>query len=293
MFNMRRTYPFFLLLTLLSASACRRDRGNDGGGGAGGGDTGGSGGAGGSGTQNAEPLASAVIEATAASIAMAGPLYLGGDQLHQQKDTAGEDVAQDLVEDAVATNSIVTDGGCVTFDWSGLSASITFTNCTLEATGLPLDGGLSFAVTINPTAFALDLDQLTVGPSTVDGSVAVNFTGDGMLGRTTSADITLTDGASTTHFTLEDGRLDVGERSISARGTGTITTGAIDAAYDADDVTWLQGDKCPSSGTIMLEQVGLPAITLTFLPTTPTDGAVEVKVGSFPSGTEVLSFCAP
>ena len=289
-----------LLLTLLLVSACRRNQDNDGGGGLGAGDSttgsgsgNGGGGAGGAAAPSAEPLASAVVEATAAAIAMAGPLYIGGDQLHQEQDSADEDRAQNLVEDAVATNSIVTDGTCVAFDWMGLTCEITFTECTLEATGLPLDGGLTFTVTITPTAFVLDLDQLTLGPSTADGSVAVNFTGDGMLGRTTSADLTLSTGAAMTHFTLEGGRLNVDPGMISARGSGTITTGALDAAYDADAVTWVQGDKCPSSGTIELAQEGLPTMTVTFLPTTPDDGAVEVTVGNFPSVSEVLTFCVP
>ncbi len=293
MISMTRALPCLLLLSL-TAACNRRDGQTDGG--AGGGGTGGSGaegGAGGASAQSAEPLASEAVEATAATISLAAPLFLGGDQLRQEQDSADDNRAQDLVEDAVATNSIVTEAACVTFDWSGLTASITFTDCTLEATGLPLDGGITFTVTINPTSFALDFEQLTMGPSTVDGSVAVSFTGDGMLGRTTTADLTLSDGAETTHFTLTGGRLDVEAGSVSANGSGTISTSALDAAYEVDDVSWAQGDRCPSGGTLALDQEGLPNVTVTFLPTTPSDGAVEVQIGSFPSFTEVLAFCAP
>jgi hypothetical protein len=58
-----------------------------------------------------------------------------------------------------ATNSIVTDGACVMFDWAGLTASITSIDCTLEATGpcltsscLPTAGTSSRTVSSYPRA---------------------------------------------------------------------------------------------------------------------------------------------
>jgi adhesin HecA-like repeat protein len=278
-----------LFVLVAVASAC------DGGTGEGAGGGGGSDGNGGGGAnaQSAEPLASEAVEATAATIALAAPLFLGGDQLRKEQDSADEARGRALIEDAVATNSIVTSAACVTFDWSGLTVSVTFDACTLEATGLPLDGAITLTATIKPTAFSLAFEQLTMGTSSVDGTVAVSFVGEGMMGRTTTADLTVTEDGATTQFTLTDGRLDVEDGVITANGSGTIATSTVDASYEVDGVRWAQGEKCPSGGTLTLDEADLPRITVTFFPTTPSDGTVDVKVGNLPTTSEVLGFCAP
>lgn len=110
-----------------------------------------------------EPLASAVTEGTAIAVALATPLFADGDRLRQERDTATEGRAQELVENGVAGNSIVTSSGCVSFAWSGLSATITFAGCTMEATGLPLDGTMTLGATIDPTSFEMSFAPLTIG----------------------------------------------------------------------------------------------------------------------------------
>lgn len=282
------------LLVGLAVTGCKNRQGGEGGGGAGGGAEGGQG-QGGEGAvpASSESLADVFVRGASSTVALGGPLYGGGDTLYQERDTADDTRAHQIVEDAVATNSIVTDGMCVTFDWAGLSATITFTSCVLEATGQPLDGALTFTVTINPTSFALDFAALTLGDNTTDGNVTVSFTGDGMLGRTTDADLTFTTPEGATHFTLADGRLTVAASSITLNGAGTITTGSVDGSYDVASVLWAQGDKCPSGGSVTLDEASSPAVKVTFLPTTPADGNVEYKVGNFPAVVQPLPVCAP
>ncbi len=285
-----------VLATLCVLAFACRDRGADGEGGAGGASsgTGAEGGAGGAAVESAAELADATVRGAAVSLSLAAPLFADGDQLYQEKDLATDNRARDLVENGVAGNSIVTDGGCVTFDWMQLTVVITFTGCQLETLGLPLDGVLTLSVTKNPTAFIMTFTDLMFGPTNVNGSVAVNFTGDGDMGRTTDAALTFQGAQGTTAFVLEDGRLSVDAAgAVTANGSGSIANGPLSATYGLTDVVWLQGDSCPSSGTLALDEASTPPMTITFLATTPVDGNVEIAVGPLPATTQALPFCAP
>ena len=97
-----------------------------------------------------------VIQALAASAALTGPLVPEGEMLRDDSrlDTPEmrEDTARERIESGVSGNSIVTDETCVGYDWSGLMATITFTDCIMEATGAPLTGALTLAVGLFPRA---------------------------------------------------------------------------------------------------------------------------------------------
>ncbi|MBK8941473.1 MAG: hypothetical protein IPM79_28670 [Polyangiaceae bacterium] len=280
------------LLVVMLAAGCKNRGGGSGGGGAGGS------GEGGLGTGGApevpastEPLTDAATQGLTALRDLGAPLVAGQDQVDAEGQGAGDTRIRELVEEAVAGNSIVTDGTCVAFAWSGLSVTVTMTDCTLEASGLPVDGALTLAVGFTPTTFTLAFSSLTLGDTAVDGEVAMTVTDDS---RPTDADLTFTTASGASHLVLSDLSIEVNVDSASLSGSGTIDSGALSGSLELDAVTWVLGDACPSLGSMTVDEDGVaPPTTLTFTAYTPIDGTVEVQIGAWPSSTMTLPFCAP
>jgi len=262
----------------------------------------------------AEAALGALVEGLTASVALGAPLVEDGEGLRDDPDsgTAGDlrnGAARDRIENGVARDSIVTDAACVTFDWRLLTATITFTGCTLELTGESLDGVLVLRVTFGPVVFAMTFEDLVVGDTTIDGTVAMAFGGrctaedpecvqcrdddpecaeEQESQRTLTADLTITTG-TTFALTLEEIEVvivDSGTTTIS--GAGSISSESIEGDLTFTDVTFATGDCLPTSGTVLLDDGSPFTTTITFLPTTPATGEVTVQIGAFPSVTTAL-----
>lgn len=128
----------------------------------------------------------------------------------------------------------------------------------------------------------------------MNGNVSIAFSGDGVAGRSTDADLMFTNASGTTHLVLVDARATADDAGvITANAGGSVTTSTLDATFQLANVTWAQGDFCPSGGTLVLDESQAPVVTIEFLASTPVDGTVSVKVGGAPATTQVLGFCAP
>lgn len=237
--------------------------------------------------------------------ALGGPLIAETQMLRDEAgtmdDASRRTRAQTRIETAVSGNSVVEPATCAAFSWTRLSATITFTGCTLEATGEPIDGSLTLAVSFFPTEVTLTFTALTIGTISLDGSLTLNVGGEcqsGDLGCTPcpdgdttciemrqaqislSGDLTIDDGGTT--LVAVDGLSLVADAAgVTVNGTLTVGTTEVVGA----DLYWALGDCMPTSGTATLTD---SSTTLTFLPTTPATGNVAVMIGMIPLGEQML-----
>ena len=249
-------------------------------------------------------------DALGIAVALTAPLTTNTEML---RDGCGrvdgvmrEGLTRTRMETAVSGRSVVEPATCSTYDWTGLSVSVTFVGCTLDAVGAPMDGTLTLGVSFFPTAATLTFGGLTVGAATIDGVLALNVGGEcgtDTLGCTACADTHTTCTATRApqrtlsgQLTIQTGdttRLSISSMTVSADATGATasgeatlaTAGLAPTAVLATDLHWNVGECSPSSGT-----AGLPDshTTLTFLATTPATGAVEVTVGPRSLGEQML-----
>lgn len=243
--------------------------------------------------ESAAPFAAAFSQGAGSAVALGAPLVTHGTDL-EGRDAAGEDDAHTAVENGVSRDSVVTDPACVAYSWAGLSVTITFTDCVLETTGQSLDGALTLAVELAPVVFTLTFDSLAIDADTTDGTIALSWTGpDGSPGVGFDVDLTYTTAGAASHIVLQDFTVIADATSAVIAGSGSLQSGAIDASFDATDVTWTTGNCHPTSGSVEYEDGGAWPVTITFLPTTPADGIVEVQVGPFPSAPVALLSACP
>ena len=239
------------------------------------------------------------------AVAMTAPLVPSAQSLRETGGRldapARENQTRTDVESGVSGSSVVEPPGCAAFSWSGLSAVVTFTGCTLEVTGETIDGSLGLAATFFPTTFTVTVTGLTVGTVQVDGTLALNVggaCGGGDLGCTPCADADPTCAASRVNqqtlvgsLTVRSGGttvLELTALTLAIDATGATATGDAvlnGTALTATGVHWNTGECLPSSGTVELTASGT---TITFLPTTPADGIVEVRIGGWPPFPQAL-----
>ena len=255
-------------------------------------------------TEAAETLGAAA-PALAIATALTAPLVPSAQGLRDGApglDGPGRDArARRDLEAGVSGMSVVEPPTCASYAWMGSEVDVTFTGCTLEATGESLDGSIHAAVSFFPTRFALTFTDLRVGATEVDGMVTLNVGGRcagtdlgctpcmgtdlecmAMAEEQTSitGSVTITSGG-TTVLALDDVTVTSDPTGVTANGTFTIDGTSVTAS----SLHWATGECLPSSGTAMLPT---PPTTITFLPTTPADGTVQVQVGSFPAFPQML-----
>ena len=224
----------------------------------------------------------AVTSASGAAAGLAAGLAPRLQELYARHDTATAAEAREAVEDAFAAHQ-----PCASFQWSGgLSGTVTFTNCTLAATGQTVDGALGVTIKLRPmTEVTLSFSQLTVQGNTYDGSLKVAVSGAPAT-VTLTADLTYLAADGETSVTLENVTVTHTKGVTVLDGKGSVTRAAT-TAFVARKLTWLKGDSLPSSGTLTLTQGSLTAV-ITFLPTTPATGVVLVQIGSLPASEMTL-----
>ncbi|MBI5501898.1 MAG: hypothetical protein HY907_16765 [Deltaproteobacteria bacterium] len=240
------------------------------------------------------PAAAAIVvqalPGLGAAAALGAPLAEDGDAL--RRDAAPTDaVGRDLAEHGFSGGSVVTPPTCATYAWSGTSATVTLSGCTLETTGEPVSGTVTLAVVLRPAAFDLSFGSLTIGTTTLDGSVTLHAGGSDLGGAepTLDADLTYSDGTTTTHLVASGLGVTATTTAVAVSGTFTVESGGTTTTLEATAVSWAAGECLPSSGTLQATGSAFPLpVTVTFLTTTPADGIVQVQVGSFPSANVPL-----
>jgi hypothetical protein len=247
----------------------------------------------------------ALTEGLSAAQALTGPTVDGGETLRDRHegDAVTRDDAQAAAEDAISGNSVVIDETCVMYAWSAgleVSGTVTFTDCVLEATGETIDGTATLRVGLAPTSFAFEFSALTIGDLTLDGSVAILFGGGCPSGtgrdtcencrdndpacqemrvdqRTLTADLTMTISGEALEVVLDELTLTTDATGTTINGMGTVTEQGQSSSITATAVHFDPGGCLPVSGTLALSG-GTPFEgTITFLATTPEDGAVQVE----------------
>jgi len=237
--------------------------------------------------------------------ALTGPLVPQAESLRdgggRLDGAARETRTRTDVEAGVSGMSVVMPSTCVAYAWAGLSVTATFTGCTLETTGESVSGSVGIAVTYFPTTFTVTFTSLTVGTTSVDGMLALNVGGEcggadlGCMGcpdtdpmcaamrmnqQTLTGALTIRSGSTTV--------LGITGLAVSNDATGVTVSGmfTVDGlAATATDLHWNMGDCLPVRGTVALPSM---STTITFLPTTPSDGIVQVQLGAFPPFPQML-----
>lgn len=244
-----------------------------------------------------------------AARALAAPLVQDAEQLRDDPRSDRPTLERRMetearVEDAVAGNSIVTDPNCVRFNWAlgMLSATITFTDCVLEATMQRLDGAITLAVSFGPLRFSLAFTDLAIDTLGIDGTVALNVGGTcGSMDdtctqcrdndptcqaqteaqRTVTLDLTITS-STTASLSFEALTLTLAATETTVDGAGAIMSPGISGDLTATGLTAVNGDCLPSDGTLDLEPAPNLVYRATFLPSTPSTGEVYLQVNGFP-----------
>jgi len=236
--------------------------------------------------EGAEEAAVALVTGATLAEALSGPLVTASDGLFRDSATVTEADARTRIEDAFSTMSVVMPPGCAMFSWSGLTATVTLTGCTVVATGATLDGSITLAVMLRPTTLSMSFDALRVGPSTLTGSVTLTKAGtpDAPMQLVDAMLAIEPDGAQ---VTLTDVTLTESETGVTLDGAATVTmSGATPIAITMNDLHWAPTDCLPDGGSLELSTS--PPVTITILSCTPWTGVVTVEVGSLPPTNQFL-----
>ncbi|MFH1434294.1 MAG: hypothetical protein ABIJ56_01135 [Pseudomonadota bacterium] len=232
--------------------------------------------------ESATTLAMTATTATETAAALGTPLVESTAEFN--RDRPGDTEVREEVEDAVAENSIVTDPGCVTFEWDRLTATVTFTGCETELNNLALDGTVILTVTVQPEAsIRLAFDDLSVDGHAFSGSIGIESSGtreNPEVTLTASLTWTSSDGAATIVF--DGATVAMSEEQAVISGEGHVTTSSLDSDFTMSGLTWKRGECLPTSGSISYTE-NSKTIVITFLETTPGTGVVQVTVGSLPA----------
>jgi hypothetical protein len=238
------------------------------------------------GAQAFADLVRALELATAASAPMADDaMMLRGDLTP----TDGE--GQDRGAMGFSGGSVVTPSSCAAYSWTGLTASVVLTGCTLESTGTSISGTITIEVSFRPGSFRLSFTSLMVDTSSFDGFVQITSGGtdvrpmpvvDLMLAYSSPMGL---GSVSATGLTVSGDSM----TGISVSGTLSFTNGGSSTSVVATDVFWAPMECNPSRGTLAVDGAPFPLpATITFLPTTPTTGEVTVSMPPFPDSTLAL-----
>jgi hypothetical protein len=228
-----------------------------------------------------ETTAHAATRAAGTTAAFGAPLFETAKGLHMDLPAEGE--TRWRIEEAVAGNSVVSDPSCVSFDWEGLVASVTFTSCTLELNGAVADGSVSMDVVLQPeSSIEIVFEGLVVDGVAVDGTVLVEASGrrdDPWASLSSQLVFEGADGSA--EVDLDELSVTTGPHSTAVGGQGHLADDSLETDFTLSALAWERGDCIPSSGSISYTEES-QTIAITFLGTTPGTGAVEVQVGSLP-----------
>jgi hypothetical protein len=239
---------------------------------------------------NEESVASttqAVTEGASTIVALSAPLQTADTPMQATPDAPlVEGEVKVMVETSVQDMGIVTDPSCISYNWSGLTATATFTNCQLVVTGAVLNGTVALTVVTQPLGVEFGFQNLTVDGRSVDGTIDLYLTGQlGALQAHLDANLALSNGVQTVSF--EEFGIVADQSGITADG---LASGEVHDV-DIEALHWNYGVCLPVSGSLQFEEANVP-ITVTFLATTPSTGSVMVQIGTLPpNSTQIFQPC--
>ncbi len=186
-----------------------------------------------------------------------------------------------LTESTCVTSTDITDGT--------LTATFTFTNCTVNNTEMALSGQIVVSMTIDNRTLKT---TFTLSNFSIDGTTGIS----GTIELTTSTlntytiNMTLTDGDKTVKF---NGTINATQTEATITGTGEYTN-TLTYTIVVTNLVWVYGDCYPSSGSIAMSTSRITE-TLKFNENTPTTGEVVVENGRKSETKELLAYgnCPP
>ena len=207
---------------------------------------------------------SAIDDATlalAVAAALGTPLSPDGAML--RTDATPDTTAHMRLQHGFSGSSVVTPSTCAAYAWSGLTATVTLTGCTLESTGMPVTGSVSVAVALHPVSFVVTVTTLVVGGTTYDGSVMlhINATDAANTPPSLDVDLTTTNGTTMEHLTATGLTVTTSAMSMAIAGSASLTSGATTTSITATGLTWQMGQCLPSSGTAAMTVGSGPTTT--------------------------------
>jgi len=205
-------------------------------------------------------------------VALTAPL---APQAQMLQGSATDGAVRALVQEGISGPAGVDGSSCVSFAWSGLSVTITFNQCVTRSTGQTLNGSITLSAMLVPTQLSLTLSQLTLGSDSLDGSLTLSVNEGSPT--TISANLSYQSASGSAHLLLDRVTVTTGATGISLSGSGSTSTGSLSGDFTLNSVTWARGQCLPSSGSLVLTVAGGPPLTVTFLPTTPTQGEVQIN----------------
>jgi hypothetical protein len=237
------------------------------------------------------PMVEALERAATLATLIAGPLVRDARLLEEMGDSADDDATiRQRIRNAVATNSIVDDAACVRFNWNLRRVVITFDECTSEHTGLTIDGQVTLSIRLQPVRLAMTFSDLTIDDVVFDGVLNLRVQrADGTFRFIVGTDLTFATEAAQNQVVLTGVTLALDPTDLSATLGGDFSIDAlgVSASGTLVDLRWVLPDCHPSSGTARFIAGSLTS-EVTFLPTTPDDGNVTIRVPPLPPATTTL-----
>lgn len=197
---------------------------------------------------------------------------------------ATEADAQAALESGLAGDALFVPSSCVTRSWSGTTASLVLTGCTLAQTRVPVSGIITVEVALDPS-FTLRLEGLLVGGSTLTGVIRLYpIVDDPRLWRLIDVDLAYTSARGSATLSGERFTVDADGDGLGPDGEATgIYAPArltVDGSPEGDLLVschWLGSDCIPSNGSIRFTGGAFVApLWIQFQESTPRDGRVWV-----------------
>jgi len=176
-------------------------------------------------------------------------------------------------------SSLVNALSCIKPSLSQGMLAFDFNQCQLLNTGQTLTGTIGFTIDkLFPFTLTVHLIDLEVANQTFNGSLTLTSQGFGKL-PLISAKISLPLGGSTMTLEIYEAKISFAGLSLVLNGKGNLQAAFLGGDFDIVDLTWQFGQCLPSSGELQFPQI---FTTVSFLPTTPATGAVEIQVPFLP-----------
>jgi hypothetical protein len=190
---------------------------------------------------------------------------------------SGETYSEEEVQQATEQGVDENGQGCVTFAWSGLSATMTFEQCPM-ASGEVLNGSVTLSLVLSPyVGIAVGCNQLSMGDKVLDGWMGLAASGP-IEDLTISVGVDMSFDDPNSHLELRETVMAIHSGIASLDGQGQVSVDGTDTSFGASNLIWDFSDCLPTSGSLSFT-VEIP-VNVTFLESTPETGIVVVEYGN-------------
>lgn len=175
--------------------------------------------------------------------------------------------------------SLVNAVSCIKPSFSQGMLAFELNQCQLLSTGQTVSGTIGFTIDqLLPFTWTLHLIDFEVANRVFNGSLTMTGQGFGKL-PVISAKIGLPLGGSTITLEIYQAQISFAGLALILNGKGHLQTSFLGGDFDMVDLTWQFGDCLPTSGELQFHQI---FTTVSFLPTTPSTGAVRIQLPLLP-----------